>query len=350
MTQGYSPAPHRAHEIQPPEMTMKAIVFDTIGPPLEVLRLAEIPIPAIKDDEVLIRIVSASISPGDFLFIENLYPEPKKPRFPQQIGGNHGAGIVEKVGKNLNIEPGAYVAFSYYNSWAEYAAVPAEWLIPLPSGFPPEKAGQFFNLITAWDLLEAARVKPGEWLAVTAGNSTVSTMVLQFARARNVNVISLVRRAGFDLKELGASEVVELSSLGGSVGNRIEKITANKGINAVIDNVGGSVTGELIRSTAFGGHVIINGGMSAERFELHNFDILLRGIEIRSHVYRYFFTPPQPGEMQMLLQIAEASAHPEFKVPVGGLNRLEDFQSAIAETLTHPERGKQFFRIHGQED
>src|SRR5258708_17686473 len=139
--------------------------------------------------------VSAPISPGDFLFIENLYPEPKKPKFPQQIGGNHGAGIVQKVGKDVNIKTGAYVAFSYYNSWAEYAAVPAEWLMPLPAKFPPEKASQFFNLITAWDLVKGARIKAGDWLAGNAGNSPVSTMVLQFCKARNVSVISFVRRA-----------------------------------------------------------------------------------------------------------------------------------------------------------
>jgi hypothetical protein len=47
--------------------------------------------------------------------------------------------------------------------------------------------------------------------------------------------------------------------------------------------------------------------------------------------------------MQELAQIAAASASQEFKVRVGGLNRLEDFKRAISETLHHPERGKQFF-------
>src|SRR5260221_12966245 len=176
------------------EMSMKAVVFDRIGPPLEVLRLAEIPIPEINDDEVLVRMISASISPGDFLFIENLYPEPKKPHFPRQIGGNHGMGIVEEVGRSAPIKLGSLVAFSYYNTWAEYAAVPAEWVIPLPSGFPLEIGGQFFNPITAWDLLRHSRAQPGQWLAVTAGYSTVSTMALQFAKQRGVNVICVVRR------------------------------------------------------------------------------------------------------------------------------------------------------------
>jgi len=338
---------------------MQAIVFDRVGPPQDVLEIRDVPIPEIKDDEVLVRMVSAPISPGDFLFIEDLYPEPKKPHFPGQIAGNHGAGIVAKVGRDVTIEPGALVAFSYYNSWAEYAAIPAEWLMPLPPGLPPEKAGQFFNLVTAWDLLAAARVGSGDWLAVTAGNSTVSTMVLQFARAKNVNVISLVRRArsdlkgldlkGLDLKGLGAADVIELSSLSRGVGERVMQISDGKGLNALVDNVGGPVTGELIRSMAFGGQVIINGGMSKERFELHNFDVLMRGIEIKSHVYRYFFTPPQPGEMQELEKISAVAAPAQFKVPLGGLNRLEDYKRAVEQTLAHPEHGKQFFAPDGHD-
>ena len=51
---------------------MKAIVFDTIGSPRDVLYLDDIRLPRVGDDEVLVRMVSASINPGDFLFIENL--------------------------------------------------------------------------------------------------------------------------------------------------------------------------------------------------------------------------------------------------------------------------------------
>jgi NADPH:quinone reductase len=332
---------------------MKAIVFDKVGSPLEVLELREVPIPSFGDDDVLVRMVSASISPGDFLFIQNLYPEPKKPKFPQQIGGNHGAGIVTDVGRNVGIRPGTFVAFSYYNSWAEYAVVPAEWLMPLPAEFPIEKAGQFFNLITGWDLLAAARTQPGDWLAVTAGSSTVSIMLLQFAKAKGVNVVSIVRRQRFDLKKLGAAAVIELSVSGEKVRDYVMNLTEGKGINALVDNVGGPVTGDLIRSMAFGGRVIINGGMRPERFDLHNFDVLMSGLEIRSHVYRYFFTPPRLGDREELTAIAEASASSEFKVPVRGLNALENFKSALQEAIEHPERGKQFFassRITSNQD
>jgi NADPH:quinone reductase-like Zn-dependent oxidoreductase len=123
------------------------------------------------------------------------------------------------------------------------------------------------------------------------------------------------------------------------------KITGNKGINGVIDNVGGPVTGELIRSMGFGGRVIINGGMSTSKFELHNFDILLSGIEIKSHVYRYFFNPPKEADTTTLEEIINISAQPDFLTPLGGMHGLEDFDLAITETIKFPQKGKHIFRI-----
>ena len=112
---------------------MKAIIFNEIGKPQDVLKLGNVLLPPIEEHEVLIRMIASSINPGDFAFIQNWYPEPKKPVFPNQIGGNHGAGVIEKAGKNVSFPVGTLVGFSYYNTWAEYAIVPQEWLIPLPA-------------------------------------------------------------------------------------------------------------------------------------------------------------------------------------------------------------------------
>jgi NADPH:quinone reductase-like Zn-dependent oxidoreductase len=216
-------------------------------------------------------------------------------------------------------------------------------------GFPLEKGGQFFNLITAWDLLRDSGVRPGQWLALTAGYSTVSIMALQFARHKGVNIISVVRRAheDLDLKTLGAADVIDLSAVPNGVGERVMQVTQNKGINGIVDSVGGPVTGELIRSMAFGGQVIINGGMAAERFELHNFDVLLKGLDIKAHVYRYFFTPPQVSDNDALREITEISGRSSFNVPTGGLHSLEDFEAAIDETMRNPGHGKRLFKMPG---
>jgi D-arabinose 1-dehydrogenase-like Zn-dependent alcohol dehydrogenase len=73
------------------DINMKAIVFDQIGAPLDVLHLADVPIPEIGDNEVLVKMTAASINPGDFLFIQNLYPDPKKP-LPTTDSGKSRSG------------------------------------------------------------------------------------------------------------------------------------------------------------------------------------------------------------------------------------------------------------------
>ncbi|MBS0030698.1 quinone oxidoreductase family protein [Chitinophaga sp. 22321] len=324
---------------------MQAITFNRIGAPEEVLQLSEVSIPAIKDNEVLIRTTAASINPGDFLFIQNLYPEPKKPVFPLQIAGNHGSGIIEKVGKDVSLQPGSHAAFSYYNTWAEYVAVPAEWLIPLPAEYPAELGSQFVNLITAWDLLKQSGVKPGQWLVLTAGNAAVSKLVAQLAKQQGIPVISIVRsvKQAQLLESLGATVVIDLSVERENVTQRIMEISGNKGVKGIIDNVGGPVTGELLRCVDFDSKLIINGGMSAEKYTLHNFDVLLKGLQIQSHVYRYFFTPPLPEDVATLKEIAAISAN--FASNVSGIHALEDFKTAIEESIRFPEKGKQIFKM-----
>lgn len=324
---------------------MQAITFNRIGAPEEVLQLSEVSIPAIKDNEVLIRTTAGSINPGDFLFIQNLYPEPKKPVFPLQIAGNHGSGIIEKVGKDVSLQPGSHAAFSYYNTWAEYVAVPAEWLIPLPAEYPAELGSQFVNLITAWDLLKQSGVKPGQWLVLTAGNAAVSKLVAQLAKQQGIPVISIVRsvKQAQLLESLGATVVIDLSVERENVTQRIMEISGNKGVKGIIDNVGGPVTGELLRCVDFDSKLIINGGMSAEKYTLHNFDVLLKGLQIQSHVYRYFFTPPLPEDVATLKEIAAISAN--FASNVSGIHALEDFKTAIEESIRFPEKGKQIFKM-----
>jgi len=326
---------------------MKAVVFDEIGDPVTVAKLVDKPVPQTGDDEVLVKMTAASINPGDFLFIQNLYPEPKKPVFPQQVAGNYGAGIVVQAGRNVAVAEGTHVAFGFFGSWAEYAAVPQQWLIPLPADYAPEKAAQLFNLFTAWDLLAQTKVRPGQWLAVTGGNSTVSAMIFQFARQRGIRVVAIVRKRipSMDLESLGVEAVIETSNLTEGIGARIAAITEGQGLAGVIDCVGGPLLSGLIKAMALNGQAVIYGGYSAEPFALHNFDILMSGVTLGSYIYRYFFTPPTPAQAAEHPALIAATAGPDFWVPLGGWHTLEDFRTALRETAERPEGGKRFFSM-----
>lgn len=327
---------------------MKALVFDRIGHPLDVLRLEDVPVPAVKDGEVLVRMAAASINPGDFLFTQNLYPDPKKPKFPRQVAGNHGAGYIEKRGKNARLKEGQFVGFSYLDLWAEYVVVPEAWLVPLPDGLPLGKAAQLLNLVTAWDLLELV-YRPNAWLAITAGHSAVSLFLLQYAARRGLRTLSIVRREvpGIDLRALGATEVLSLATTP-DVSEALHRITGGHGVDAVVDGVGGSLARSLIKNLAFGATFSIHGGFSDETYPVHNFDFLMRGASLRTYIYRYFFDPPKPSDAPMLKELLELSAREDFVAPIGGEHPLEEFREAIEASVKEPERGKRLLRMNAQ--
>ena len=310
---------------------MQAIVFDKSALPTEVLQLREVDRPHPAAGEVLVKMLSAPINPGDFLFIQSLYPDPKKPSLPGQIAGNSGSGVVVEKGPGARLAIGTLVDIYNYNTWAEYAAVPEEWVIPLPGDYPRGKAGQLMTLITGWDLVEASGARSGDWMVITAGNSSNAVMATQMAARKGIRVISIVRKmpAGLDLHALGAEAVIDLSVAGDAVGSRIMEITGGKGAGAVIEAVGGPLLTELVHSAGFGAKVIMYGGLSEQRFHLHNGDVYLKGLTIESYIYRYFFRPPAPEDQETIRHIIDLSSDLSFIMPVSGRYGLDEYKTAV---------------------
>lgn len=326
---------------------MKALMFDRVGLPIDVVELRERPEPIPGPGEALVRVLLSPIIPGDALFTQGLYPEPVRPRFPGETAGNYGVGVVEAVGSGVALPVGGLVTAMHRGLWAQAAAVPAARLVPLPRTYRHDLGAEFMNLVTAWDLLEMARVTRGQWLAVTAGHSTVAILLTQFARALGVKVLSIVRkwRPATDLKALGAQAVLALNETS-DLHEAVLQITGG-GLHGVVDCVGGPDFAALARGLRLGSRAVIYGGFSAEPFSLHNFDILLNVLEIRSYVYRYFFNPPPPEEEGRVRQILALSEHLDLRIPETGRYRLEDYGQAFAETASSAEPGRRYFTPNG---
>jgi NADPH:quinone reductase len=71
----------------------------------------------------------------------------------------------------------------------------------------------------------------------------------------------------------------------------------------------------------------------------------MKGAQIKSYIYRYFFHPPEANDRTVLNEIAEICGRPDFWVRVGGVHTLDDFKTAINETLQRPESGKRFLKM-----
>src|ERR1700760_1719013 len=158
-------------------MTMEAIIFDRAGEPADVLQHDYVAVPA--DNQVWVKVVARPIHPADLAFIRGQYRV--RPQFPQ-AAGLEGAGVVVKSPANTPFPVGTRVAFRYPGSWAEYAAVPPEHLIEVPTDITDEVACQIsLNPITAWALLDEAKASVGDWIALTAATSTVSNLIAAMA-------------------------------------------------------------------------------------------------------------------------------------------------------------------------
>jgi NADPH2:quinone reductase len=321
---------------------MKALVQDRIGSPLDVVELRDVPEPQPGPGQSLVRMVAAGIHPGDFFFTQGLYPEAKRPQLPGQIVGNHGVGRVVSGGGRADLPPGTLVAFSAGRVWAEYAAVDTAALIPLPNDYPIERAAQLMPAITARDLLTATEVQAGQWLAVTAGHSLVSGLLIQMAHRRGVRVLAVVRRrvAGRDLKALGAEAVIALSDLQGPLAEAVRAATGGAGLNGVADAVGGEVLTQLLETLAFRGRAVIVGAYDPEPFKASALKVLMGLQEIRSYIYRYFLDPPAAEDVDYLKSVLDELGDPTIDVPIAGRHRLQDFREALEETAARPEAGK----------
>jgi NADPH2:quinone reductase len=174
---------------------MEAAAIDHFGPP-EVLVLHIIPMPAVDTGEVLIALDTAGVGPWDADIREGWYPD-GKPKFPLALGVD-GAGTVAAVGsrvRRLKVRDKVY-SYSWMNRkggyYAEYVAVAAENVAPIPKRLGVEEAGAIATTgLTALQGIDnTLKVKKGEMIIIHGGSGGVGTLAIQFAKLRGAHVLA----------------------------------------------------------------------------------------------------------------------------------------------------------------
>src|SRR5258708_33590231 len=124
---------------------MRAIQFDQYGEPAKVLTVQESPLPEPGNGEVRVRILASPINPSDLLFVRGHYAG-VQPQFPSSVGFE-GVGIVDAIGPQVHrpvLGQRVAVVNEKGGNWAEYAVVPAPFLLPVPDDLPDDKVPSFF--------------------------------------------------------------------------------------------------------------------------------------------------------------------------------------------------------------
>ena len=171
---------------------MRAVVVQHFGGPevLEVHR--DVPVPQIKPNEVLIKVVAIGVNPVDSYIRAGMYS--KLPPVPY-IPGNDAAGTISKIGEKVtDFERGdSVVTFMNVRSgaYAEFCAVHTEWLVKLPRGYDFRKAAAIgTSYMTAYRaLFQRANAKPGDSVLVHGASGGVGAAACQLASTHGLQVI-----------------------------------------------------------------------------------------------------------------------------------------------------------------
>lgn len=259
------PHPVRAAAIP---KTMRAAALDRFGGP-EVLSLHTLPVPDLDANEVLIRLDTAGVGVWDADMRAGWWPD-GEPRLPLVLGTD-GAGTVAAVGsrvRRLRVGDQVY-SYSFTNPkggfYAEYVAVAAEKVAPVPRGLDLQRAGAIptTGLTALQGIDDALHVKKGEAVVIHAASGGVGTLAVQFAKLRGARVLATASgKDGVDLvRRLGADAAID---------GRHEDITAAArrlapgGIDAVLAFAGGDALERCLDAVRSGGRCAYPNGVEPE--------------------------------------------------------------------------------------
>ncbi|WP_375689748.1 zinc-binding dehydrogenase [Pseudooceanicola sp. LIPI14-2-Ac024] len=321
---------------------MKAAVHDTFGEPRDVLETRDVDTPVPGAGQALVRTILSPIHNHDLWTIRGNYGY--KPPLPGAIGGSEAAGVVEAVGEGVDaaLVGQRVVASGVHGTWAEHFLAPAAGLLPLPAQIADELGAQLIAMpFSALALLETLKAEKGDWIIQTASNGAVGRIMVGLAKARGINLLSLVRReeAAEELRAAGVENVLSTATEGWQAEAR-EIIGEGRAISAV-DSVGGELSAELIDLLAVDGELVVFGTATGAPMPLNSGALIMKHIMVKG-----FWGSRVIGEMaaaertRLITELVTLAATGQMKLETGGTYPLDDLKAACDAALTPGRAGK----------
>jgi len=320
---------------------MRAVQVTRLDGP-EALEINDVPAPQPAEHEVLIDVHRVGISFPDLLLTKGEYQ--LKPDLPF-VPGVDIAGIVAADGNGFTAGQ-RVAAVVPYGGAAEQVAVPAMFTFPLPDRLSYDQGAALpMNYLTAeFALAERAGLRAGETVLVHGAAGGVGTATLQVAKglgATTIGVVSSEEKAAF-AEQAGADHVVRLDGFKDAV----KELTEGRGVDVVLDVVGGDIFTDSLRSLAPQGRLLVVGFAAGQgipevkvnRLLLNNIDV--RGVGWGEYAMR------RPGYMQeqwqRLVPLMESGA---ITPPIGRSYPLEQFGQALIDMDNRLALGKSVIHV-----
>jgi NADPH:quinone reductase-like Zn-dependent oxidoreductase len=217
--------------------------------------------------------------------------------------------------------------------FAEFVAVPAVNLFPIPADMPFEQAAAApLPFLTAWRaLVSRGRIARGSTVLVTGASGGVASAGIQIARHLGATVYALTTADNIErVRALGADVVYDRNA--GDFSKQIWHDTNKRGVDVVLDSVGEAIWKQCVRALARGGRLVSYGGTSGAQAELDIRVLFWKQIEIIGS------TMANRSEFAEVMRLVASGA---LKPVVDSVMKLEEIRAAH-ERL---ERGQQFGKI-----
>lgn len=266
--------------------TMRYVLAREPGPP-DVLTIGETDVPAPERGEVLLRVAYAGVNRPDCVQRAGGYPPPPdaSPIIGLEVSGTVvalGEGVEEwRIGD-------AACALTPGGGYAEYCVTPADYCLPIPRGLSLLEAASLpENYFTVWhNVFERGLLQEREILLVHGGSGGIGLTAIQLAKAFGASVITTVgnaAKAAF-CRGIGADHVIDYREQ--DFVAEVARITDKRGVNLVLDMVGGDYIEKNLKCLALEGRLVFIAFLHGSRVEVDWRHIMLRRLTITGSTMR----------------------------------------------------------------
>ena len=332
---------------------MKAAVLTGYDKNGRMLEIRDVPVPEMKDNDVLVKIRAAGVNPLDNMIIRGEVKMIVPYSFPL-VMGNEFVGMVEKVGRNVKkFQPGDRVygrmELKRIGAFAEYAAVDQGAIARVPEYLSDEEAASVpLTALTAMQALALMKPKKGETLFISGGTGSLGAMAIPVAKSYGLTVITNGNGASEErVRRLGADRFIDYKK------EDYAKVLSN--VDYVLDTLGDRELEREFSILKDGGSLVSLRGMPNGEFAARTGMPMIKRLLLkvagrkydqmaarRNQKYYFIFVHEDGAALE---RISEIFGQNHLEASVDGVFALDDVNEALKKVASGGSKGKTILKV-----
>ena len=332
---------------------MKAAVLTGYDKNGRMLEIRDVPVPEMKDNDVLVKIRAAGVNPLDNMIIRGEVKMIVPYSFPL-VMGNEFVGIVEKVGRNVKrFQPGDRVygrmELKRIGAFAEYAAIDQGAIARVPEYLSDEDAASVpLTALTAMQALSLMKPKKGETLFISGGTGSLGAMAIPVAKSYGLTVITNGNGTSEErVRRLGTDRFIDYKK------EDYAKVLSN--VDYVLDTLGDRELEKEFSILKDGGSLVSLRGMPNGEFAARTGMSMIKRLLLkvagrkydqmaarRNQKYYFVFVHEDGAALE---RISEIFGQNHLEASVDGVFSLDDVNEALKKVASGGSKGKTILKI-----